>query len=128
MRRVTEEFGGLVAVLGCSEEDPAPAGLLPSYYEEVFLQFRAGRLSILAVSEDDSIDVGELGPRYSHQTDLSGTDAWRTLLGATVLWTWSLTNHQGYLVGFQMEFTREGQQWDVQFMVEASRLNIRGVR
>ena len=125
MRRVTDDFGILLSVGGRREVGFDGDGV--QKFEEITLEFAHGRLSVLAVGADDSIEITESKRPSGAQADLSATDVWQQALGSRAIWTWSMRNQQGFHDGFQIEFSRPGIQCDIQFMVEASTLSVRKV-
>lgn len=123
MRRIVEEFGPLLGVIGSSEFSPLEQG--SRSFDEISLQFKGGEVTITANAEDDSIQLREGGPEFPATFDLSGNSPWLSTIGSGVIWVWTLENQQGYVDGIQLEFNKDGVQADVQFICEASALSVR---
>ncbi len=85
--------------------------------------------------EDDSIAVcaaadapAEDEDEYDVETvDLTDEEPWRAAVGKPLMWTWSMTNQQGYRDAFQLEFAVDTSDTAVviQLIVLASWIHIR---
>ena len=72
------------------------------------LHFGGRHVLLSADAEDDTLVVGR-DPKSSggagrQWTPLHQNDPWKEAVGKPLLWTWLMTNQQGYLDGVQFEF------------------------
>lgn len=117
-----EDWGSLVAVLGCREVGSEDDGDNPRYDEFVF-RFERGTITVTAMPDDDTVRLSNQGPTLPHRRDLTAIEPWDRLVGSGVLWMWTLTNQKGYQDGFQLELGRPGFVWSLQLTCEASSLS-----
>ncbi len=124
--RGVEEIGSLQSVLGvCAlSAEFRGAGLR---FDEYVLRFETCSIVISSEPEDDTVRARFGEATLPFQEDLSTHAPWRTLIGCGVLWTWTMTNQNGYGDGFQVEFARPGECWAVQFMSEGGALSLRAI-
>lgn len=82
------------------------------------LRFAEGVLLIEAEPNTDTIHLSiGAGPELRFDPDsvpvpedVTKTEPWASLVGADVGWRWLLVNQQGYVDGFQVEFSRDHQK------------------
>lgn len=121
-----EEIGSLRSVVGVYALSPADRGPRPRF-DEFVLGFETRSISIAGEPLDDTIRVRYGGATLPFQEDLTAHEPWRLLIGCGVIWTWTLTNQNGYVDGFQIELARPGECWSVQFMSEGASLSVRSL-
>jgi Family of unknown function (DUF6334) len=89
---------------------------------------------VFAACADDSIavcttsDAQALEDDEAVETvDLTDAEPWRAAVGRPLMWTWSMTNQQGYRDAFQLEFAVDTSDTSVviQLVVLASWIHIR---
>lgn len=81
--------------------------------EAVVLLFAQRFVEFSAVPEDDTLCVREVEvlPESSaeHEVRVASEDSpWNRFVGASVRWGREMTNHHGYLDGYQLEFDTAG--------------------
>jgi hypothetical protein len=95
----------------------------PNWLVAVEFVFEGGAIVVEAVPEDDTISVHSSAGALKHWSGASTRlAAAHPACGCGVRWAWSLTNHQGYADGFQIEFASDQPAPGFQFVTEASRL------
>lgn len=99
------------------------------YIRALSLVFDA--VSIVLVAEDDdslSIASEYADPELS-PISLGAEQPWSRALGKPLLWSWSLTNQQGYRDGLQLELANNVDDASVviQILVEASTIKLRQI-
>jgi hypothetical protein len=109
------------------------AGYVEYRYENtliaaVALDFDQGKLVVEVNPDDDTVAI-----RLSQNVELlhwadaiayerTDESPWSSRLGANCVWRWLLTNQQGYQDGAQVELSRDGQYFVVQWIAQASSL------
>ncbi len=77
----------------------------------IVLEFDRTSVSF-AVGADDSINTVDSRPLETDQdyrvSDISGLSPWDESIGLPLLWSWTLTNQQGYNDGVQFDFAQDG--------------------
>ena len=121
-----EDIGALRSVVGACALSAEERG--PKFrFDEYVLGFETRTIVITAEPQDDSIRVQYGEASLPFREDLTAREPWRTLIGCGVIWTWTLTNQNGYDDGYQVEFARPGECWALQFMSEGSALSVRSI-
>ncbi len=115
------ELGNLVAVFG-SYREVIPVDGGDDRFDNYSFQFDSGCLSVTASGEDDTIIVSNGTSEVAQKDDLTEVDPWAKFVGCGLLWMWTLRNQQGYVDGFQVEFSNPGALHSVQLICEASAL------
>lgn len=119
VRDVATGFGRLKSIAGEYADTRRPTS--------VFLTFERGVVEVHAELDDDSVVVRRAVVPPS-ALDLSRQAPWDAAVGGTVLWFWTLQNHQGYEDGVQMLIVRSpGDEVTIQMVVIASQVNIQAV-
>jgi hypothetical protein len=124
--RGVEDIGLLRSVVGVcalSPEDRGPG----SRFDEYVFGFETRSIVIAAEPLDDTIHVQYGEASLSFPEDLTAREPWRMLIGCGVMWTWTLTNQNGYRDGFQIELARPGECWALQFLSEGGALSVRSI-
>jgi len=124
--RGVEDIGVLKSVTGVFALPPEDRGA-GARFDEYVLDFGTRSIVISAEPKDDSIRAHFGEPSHSFEEGLTAREPWRTLIGCSVLWTWTLTNQRGYQDGFQIELARPGECWAIQFMSEGAALSVRSI-
>lgn len=80
----------------------------PSFLCVLYLEFENAKVFV-EVTEDDSLRISKaFSPSEDLQSSafltLSQCAPWKDALGNHLMWSWVLTNQQGYDDGFQLEF------------------------
>lgn len=82
-------------------------------------------------AEDDTIHIEESSV-YRRPTgvvlrDLSSIPPWKDAVGKPLLWSWSMTNQQGYRDGLQLHFANTADEMgvEIQLLVVASEISVR---
>ena len=104
VKRVVEEFGHLVSVLGGTTDIADPA--LPVRFEQYEFGFEHGYLTISAAHDDDTVRLTDSRMALPRTVVLSASAPWSAAVGSGILWIWILQNHNGYRDGIQIEFGR----------------------
>lgn len=79
----------------------------------VVLRFGSRSVRFSVVPEDDTLQVAELAappswPAGFETRDVLNDSPWRAFAGSCVRWGRTLTNHHGYIDGYQLEFAGRG--------------------
>ncbi|WP_145924387.1 DUF6334 family protein [Microbulbifer aggregans] len=89
------------------------------------LCFQSRTYFLLADAELDALVITDSwGPddKNLSSTDVSRNYPWNKVIGQEVLWSWMLTNHQGYSDGMRMEFAGLNSKLALEVIVEASEI------
>lgn len=101
LTRIHDDAGPLRAVRYVQDEN------LPTFPVGVILEFEILSATILAEPNYDEILVRltPYEPKSGEKVVAVGTeDPWLEMYGLSVLWTWRMTNQQGYTDGLRLEF------------------------
>ena len=92
----------------------------------VELDFEGTLICIGVDPEDDSIRVHKSWEKAEELLrEPVASLGWDTVYGRRILWAWSLTNHQGYEDGIQLEFSPiDGPYFSAQFCGCASSVTV----
>ena len=96
----------------------------PDFVSHVVLEFESGRLVLSANDQDDSIQLSTELPPAPDCTPCKAL-SWAPGYGRSLLWAWTLTNHQGYLDGVRFDFrdTVSQSPFIIEVVVEALTLH-----
>ena len=122
-KSIVDNWGSLVSVIGCSrltEQERGPV----SVFEEIEVNFTSGTATVIAESEYDTVRVEGRFSKLPSRVDLSDAEPWSQFIGSSALWTWTLTNQQGYTDGFQLEFRTSSDFLGIQLVCVASHLRV----
>jgi Family of unknown function (DUF6334) len=97
LQRIADAGGRLRAVTAHDFEGD------PRFTSHIVLEFEASRLVLSTLQGDDSILLSDDLPSTSGCVPRVAP-AWTPALGRAVLWSWLLTNHQGYVDGVRFDF------------------------
>ncbi|MCO5319819.1 MAG: DUF6334 family protein [Microthrixaceae bacterium] len=99
------------------------SGIDDNWLIAVEFGFAEGAVAVEAVPDDDTVSVHAATGVLTHWAGESvRLAADHPAVGLGVRWAWLLTNHQGYMDGFQIEFAFDGASIPLQFVAQASRL------
>ena len=96
------------------------------------LVFEEGEV-LIAAEEDDSLLIGDKEGLHTdpaiRSASLSALAPWSGTLGLPLLWSWTLTNQQGYVDGLQLEFATNAKSASVliQLLALASEIKVRQI-
>jgi Family of unknown function (DUF6334) len=101
------EQGALLRFVHCIFDEDLPNGPVA-----ITFGFETASFCVLANASDDTISVlptipVELQSHLCLEID-DKTAPWNGVIGSTLIWSWLLTNQQGYCDGLQLEFRRDG--------------------
>jgi len=85
---------------------------------------------VLVAEEDDSLSIAsEYADPELSPVSLGAEKPWSRALGKPLLWSWSMTNQQGYRDGLQLELANNVDDPSVviQILVEASNIKVRQI-
>lgn len=121
-----EKTGHLEAVFLYSKPKIEWENLLDGSDIEVLeLKFQNQSLYVMAIGQDDSMEIKLTPPRLINQwisRDLSQSEVWKNCISKSVIFFWTLMNSQGDQDGFQIQFQDLPEdKTTVQVMVMASR-------
>jgi len=90
----------------------------------ISLVFEDGIVFHEALDTDEISCSSQLNDKYDVRMDISKDSPWNKAIGKPVLWTWHLTNQQGYSDAVQYEFSNLRNQGNpsVQLLVIASQI------
>ncbi len=86
---------------------------------------------VLAAQDDDTLQVIESSRHIDEvrvdSRNLSKLSPWNRALGKPLLWSWRMTNQQGYSDGVQLQFATNvtGEKAEVQLIVVASEIKVK---
>ena len=95
----------------------------------IVLAFETCRVAVVAQA-DDSIDIRSAeGLVEACDIDLSAVSPWNQAIGKPLMWSWTMTNQQGYFDGLQLEFAEHSgaEAVVVQAICIGSELKIRAI-
>ncbi|MCG8424016.1 MAG: DUF6334 family protein [Proteobacteria bacterium] len=96
------------------------------------LVFEEGEV-LVAVEEDDSLFIGDekmlRTDPATRSVALSAMAPWNGAIGLPLLWSWTLTNQQGYVDGLQLEFAAnvESPSVLIQLLAVAGEIKVRQI-
>lgn len=73
----------------------------PRFTSRIVLHFERERLVLFADEDTDAIILADDAPATS---DGAEAEVWKAASGRSILWSWILTNHQGYIDGVRFDF------------------------
>ena len=114
LKAAVDSFGSIIRV---EVDDPNPPTL-----SLVKVSLDMGSVVVKAIADDDSIAVSANAPQGIDTYDVSHVPPWHRLIGAHILWVWTLENHQGYVDGIQFFVRADVGDSCVQLVAIASSL------
>jgi Family of unknown function (DUF6334) len=106
---------------------------LPKGPVAIIFTFETSSFCALVNASDDSLSTSSALPLELQSHARSKVDdnsaPWNQMIGAALIWSWRLTNQQGYSDGLQLEFRRDGHGAlaCVQLIAIASTLELRSL-
>lgn len=123
-----QERQNLIRVTGRFWQD---ASLEKPLLVELVLGFERTDVT-LAVTEDDEFDLGSrvsADDQAIQEVDLADMVPWSRIIGLPLMWSWEMTNQQGYSDGVQLEFAKDvaSESVIVQLVALGAQIRIRAI-